>query len=595
MKSLKSLALEIVRNAGILVGTAVDRDQQTIAARFEHEGESFLTIALPAFCKGFERALANERATPDLFQGFKWRRGLPCFLQGFLELVFDRSTGKLLLEPNIEAIRAVRQVTLWLGKLFEVCDSDRLTASITAFEEVESTLGELDCQVELSASLSKVAVKHFGSSLSRIDQDVYAGRLFGNHGPGATADRVRGNAKFRIRRWTERLDVSFPAVDHVIPGYGHYRLIDSIKWDSPGSELPVRVVAVPKTAAKARIIAIEPTHMQYMQQALLRLFKREFSGSSPFIDLNDQGKNQELARIGSLDGSVSTIDLSDASDRVTLQLVRSVFARFPWLLEALEATRTQRARLPGGKIIHLKKFASMGSATCFPVESIVFATIALLSVEYYAEQTGAGNHLVKRWLQKTQVFGDDIVIPTAVVPTCLIFLEAFGLKVNAHKSFWTGEFRESCGKEYFRGNDVTVARLRKRLPAGKQHAREVASMVSFRNHLYNRGYWLVAMELDKGLKELGPLPIVEATSVLLGRESVCFKPPLQRWHEKHHVPLVRGMMLESRPPKSVADDIGALMKCLYPPRHEPFEDSKHLQRAGRPHTVYIKYGWSQPF
>lgn len=595
MKSLKSLALEILANAGILVGTAVDRDQQTIAARFEHEGESFLTIALPAFCKGFERALADQRVTPALFHGFKWRRGLPCFLQGFLELVFERSTGKLLLEPNLDAIRAVRQVTLWPGKLFEVCDSDRLTASITKFEEVESALGELDLNVELLTSLSKVAVKHFGDSLSRIDRDVFAGHLFGSHGPGATADRLRGNAKFRIRRWTERLDARFPAVDHVVPGYRHFHLIDSIKWDSPGEELPVRVVPVPKTAAKARIIAIEPTHMQYMQQALLRLFKREFSGSSPFIDLNDQGKNQELARLGSLDGSISTIDLSEASDRVSLQLVQAVFARFPSLLGGLEATRSERARLPGGRVITLRKFASMGSATCFPVESLVFATIAIYSVEQHAVRAGASSQQLQSWLRQTQVFGDDIVIPTAVVPTCLAHLEACGLKVNAHKSFWTGEFRESCGKEYFRGEDVTVARLRKRFPEDRRSAREVASAVAFRNHLYLRGYWLAAADIDKELRKLGPLPIVEATSVILGRQSVCFKPTVDGWNEKLHSPITRGMLLESRSPKSIADEIGSLMKCLAPIRFQPFDDPEHLQRAGRPHAVYIKRGWAQPF
>lgn len=595
MKSLKSLALEVVRNAGVLVGTAVSRDQQTIATRFEHEGESFLTITLPTFCKGFERALADGLVTPQLFHGFKWRRGLPCFLQGFLELVFDRSSGALLPVPSLEAIRAVRQITLWPGKLFEVCDNDRMRASVRAFQDVESTLRDLDCQVEILGQLGKVVVKHFGPSLSRIDQDVYDGHLFGTHGPGATADGLRGNEKFRIRRWTKRLDVWFPVVDHALPNPRFSHLIDSIKWDSPETELPVKVTPVPKTAAKARIIAIEPTHMQYAQQALLRLFKREFSGSAPFIDLIDQSKNQELARIGSIDGSIATIDLSDASDRVTLQLVQALFARYPSLLGALEASRSTRARLPSGEIIQLRKFASMGSAVCFPVESIAFAAIALLSVEHYAESIGAGSVLIKRMLRQTRVFGDDIVIPTAVVPICLRYLDRLGLKVNAHKSFWTGRFRESCGKEFFEGEDVTVARLRKRLPLSRRNAREVASLVSFRNRLYERGYWLVSSGIDDRLRKLGPLPIVESTSPILGRISCCFRPTANGWDPERHAPLTRGMLLTSRPPTSIADEIGALMKCLVPVRELPYQDPKHLERSGRPRAVYIKHGWSQPF
>jgi hypothetical protein len=595
MKSLKSLALEVVRNAGVLVGTAVVRDQQTIADRFEHEGESFLTITLPAFCKGFERALADGRAVPALFHGFKWRRGLPCFLRGFLELVFDSSTGVLLDQPSVEAIRCIRQITLWSGKIFEVCDSDRVQASIDAYVEIETHMAVGPLPGDLSAELARTASKYFGDQLSRIDKVVYDGLLVGSHGPGATADRISGNQKFHIRRWTARLDEWFPVADHVVPSYGYFDEVSSVQWDEPGAEVPVKVTSVPKTAAKARIIAMEPLHMQFAQQGILREFAREFSGSAPFVNLRDQEPNQELARQGSVDGSVATIDLSEASDRVSLELVRSVFAHFPSLLGALEASRSLRAQLPDGTVMPLRKFASMGSATCFPVESIVFATIALVAGERVAGRTSLPCQRGSRWQDRTRVFGDDMIVPTDVVPTCLSLLSALGLKVNSHKSFWTGKFRESCGKEFYAGEDVTVARLRKRLPQDRRSAREIASLVAFRNHLYARGFWSVTWEIDKKLRTYGPLPIVDANSPILGRHSVCFTEVNQRWDSDLQIPLLRGMVITSRPPRSIADDLGSLMKCLSPVRREPFQDERHLERSGRPRAVYIKHGWFPRF
>ncbi len=591
MKSLNSLALEILSNAGILVGTAVVRDQQTVSDRFEHEGESFLTITLPSFCKGFERALSDGRVVPALFTGFRFRGGLPCFLRGFLELVFDSNTGVLLEDPNIEAIRAIRQITLWSGKIFEVCDSDRERASVDAYLEIETHMSADPLIKDLHSDLARTASKYFGDALARIDKAVFEGRLVGSHGPGATADRITGNRKFHIRRWTTRLNEWFPVADHVVPSYGYFDEIRRVQWDEPGTEVPVKVTSVPKTAAKARIIAMEPSHVQFAQQGILREFVREFSGQTPFVNLRDQEPNQVLARQGSMDGSISTIDLSEASDRVSLELVRSVFAHFPNLLGALEASRSLRARLPDGRVIALKKFASMGSATCFPVESIVFATIALLAGDRVVAGSSRSDQSMKDWEQRTQVFGDDIVIPTTMVPTCLDLLSYLGMKVNTHKSFWSGYFRESCGKEYYRGHDITVARLRKRLPRDRRHALEIASLVSFRNHLYERGYWLVAKELDKKIRRFGPLPIVEATSPILGRSSVCFEEPDLRWDSDLQSPLVEGLMLTSKPPVSIADDIGKLMKCLSPGRREPFQDIRHLERAGRPRAVYIKRGW----
>jgi hypothetical protein len=90
-------------------------DIKTVHRRVEHEGMSFLTISLPNFGKDIEKCLDQGYADRNLFQGFSWQAGLPRFLGGFLDLVFDRGTGLLVDEPDIDAMQAVRQLRLMYG------------------------------------------------------------------------------------------------------------------------------------------------------------------------------------------------------------------------------------------------------------------------------------------------------------------------------------------------------------------------------------------------------------------------------------------------------------------------------------------------
>jgi len=354
------------------------------------------------------------------------------------------------------------------------------------------------------------------------------------------------------------------------------------------------VVTVPKTANKARVIAMEPANVQYVQQALLGEFMREFSGGSPFVDLSDQEANRKLALRGSVDGSLSTIDLSEASDRVGLALVQSVFSRFPLLLEFLEATRSHCASVPDRGIIPLSKFASMGSALCFPVESIVFATIAAHAVACERFRTAAPSRRELLSLaDEVRVFGDDIIVPRRETPACLSWLVSFGAKPNAAKSFWNGSFRESCGKDYWRGDDVTVVYRRSEFPKTRRDAKQIACTVSLRNQLYWAGLWGAAKYLDERLESLVPMPLVAASAAVMGRESI-FGFEVQRWHSDFQSPLVWGACVVGDPPPSVITEEGALLKCLLPGRVEPFQDVRHLERGGRPRSLRTKLRWGSP-
>jgi hypothetical protein len=330
----------------------------------------------------------------------------------------------------------------------------------------------------------------FESMWTRVDRDVYYDHILPKHGPGAVADKLTSNGKYRNRLWTSRLQRVFPVDRYLIPNHHFTDVLDEVDILEPGAEIPVRVITVPKTLKTPRIIAIEPTCMQYTQQALLRSILEAFYRDellSQLIGFDDQVPNQQLARQGSIDRRTATLDLSEASDRVSNQLVMRMTDRWPLLQEAIQASRSRRADVPGYGVVRLAKFASMGSALCFPMEAFVFTTLIFLGIQRSLNRPLTKKD-IKSFLGSVRVYGDDLIVPVDHVHTIVNTLEHFGARVGADKSFWTGGFRESCGKEYFNGRDVSITRVRQVLPSTMADVTEVISTVSLRNQLYTSGY-----------------------------------------------------------------------------------------------------------
>jgi len=304
------------------------------------------------------------------------------------------------------------------------------------------------------------------------------------------------------------------------------------------------------------------------------------------IGFKDQDVNQHLALIGSLDGDLATLDLSEASDRVSNQHVRLLFARFPHLFEATQACRSRKADVPGKGVIRLAKFASMGSALTFPIEALIFSVLVFIGIENASSHRLTPGR-IKRLRSRVRIFGDDIIVPKEFAESVISTLDTFGYRVNTDKSFWNGKFRESCGKEYYSGTDVSIVRLRSMLPTSRKDDLEVISSVSFRNQCYNTGLWRTARFMDQLLGRMIPFPAVESTSPILGRHSF-LGHDTERVCPHLHKPLVKGMMVVSTPPKSPLDGVDALMKYFLKRGDLPFADREHLDRSGRPLSVRIK-------
>lgn len=200
-----------------------------------------------------------------------------------------------------------------------------------------------------------------------------------------------------------------------------------------------KIAFVPKTALVHRTIAIEPLINGYLQKGVDVVLKRMLKRVG--INLEDQSRNQEYARTGSIPGDEDpfcTIDLSSASDSIAIEMVREVLP-FDWFY-FLDSIRSKEYKLDN-KFYTYNKFCSMGNGFCFPLETLVF-TAACVAV-------GAGEP-GKDFL----VYGDDIIVRKSVYEPLIELLAYLGFTTNPRKTFSTGPFRESCGADWYEGKDV---------------------------------------------------------------------------------------------------------------------------------------------
>jgi len=600
MKSLISLWNVLADEFASRCSTSTTLDSKTILGRCEHEGMSFLTITLPSFGKDFQYCLDQGMIVPESFLPFRKSGScLPSFLRGFMEQVFHLDSGILMDEPDIESILAIRQLTLLFSKIEIPCTPERERKAMSDYIHCDQEVDVKTMQLSDSdlSELSRLGRLLFGPMLSMVDSDIYHEEILPKHGPGATADRLSSNGKYLSEYWTHRLEEVFHFGDFLSPSPAYSQdWSDGINILEPGSELPSRVVSVPKTQKTPRIIAIEPSSVQYVQQGILesvnRAMRRDLIGS--FISSDSQEPNQLLAQEGSI-GDLATLDLSEASDRVSLMHVCCITRGNPLFQKAILACRSEYASVPGNGIIPLSKFASMGSALCFPIEAMVFLTMIFHGIERERGYHFTDRREIESFVGRVRVYGDDIVIPVDYVHTVVDSLEYFGAKVNRRKSFWTGRFRESCGKDYYAGHDVSIVKFRRRWPSHRQQVAETVSLVAFRNLLYEHGCWATCAWLDEKLRNLlTHFPCIESSSSALGR--VSFLGYLaEKEHEHLHVPLVKACVMSSRSPKDPLDGRSALLKFFLKRGDSPRYDKEHLRRAGRPRVAYIKTRWVTPY
>lgn len=396
-------------------------------------------------------------------------------LKGIILSLYDRTVKYD--TSHVACVTFLRQLSSLLKKievnrpdLDEAARADYISAEAIMAKEVKLNRASIDYLTDVF-EMSVLARRHI--------TEFRIGPLVTRHGPGAVAEKG-------VRSWFEKHSTA--RTDSRI----QYLLLKS-NLGTVSDYLPLvkeekgtrinRFCAVPKNWKKLRGISAEPAELAYFQQGVAHSINRLLQNDkfwSSSIDLHNQEKSRKLALQGSSSQEYSTVDLSSASDSVTLQLVKDLFGSTElcrWLL----ATRSLTTDC-GGLMVKMNKFAPMGSACCFPVETMIFTLAAKLAVK----RTRIGDTKVTH----VQVFGDDIIIPTYATQELFNILSHLGFSVNAEKSYWQGYFREACGVEAWEGHDVSPCRFKhvtNSIMSPNVSFEEFTSVSSFCNELLLRG------------------------------------------------------------------------------------------------------------
>lgn len=613
---------------------SVSWDQTQLMRLAMNRGSRYVTIDLPEFGKHFDACLDSGSLTPSSVPGFsrlRTRRGgdaRPRLLWAFTSRVFKYDGTKRTL-PCTYSIFAIRLICRMFAKFKGECDDFYKFEAIKEFYDVEHNLpypdldwDEPDSALGLQPDDLKVdlllgeesdyeVLSGVGGWIRARDQlqrvfDYAAANLPAfdpsvikcRHGPGAVSDGKPGRSKYSFPVWTDKLESVFPYDWHASTCF----VQDGIM--PVNGETVSKLFCVPKTMKGPRLIAAEPISNQWIQQGLSAWLVDSFSHSfvRDTIKIHDQTHNQEMARLASL-GSGATVDLSSASDRLSCRLVESVFRRKPEFLSAMMACRTSvlsqspqasDKRFP--QQLKLKKFASMGSALTFPVQSFVFTLIAYSAV-ILTEGGQIRDETMKRIAKCVAVYGDDIIVPATSLEVLGALLRCLGLKVNKRKTYGTGMFRESCGADWYNGVDVTPAYIRSDFDPSTPST--VSTIVETSNNFHQKGLWNVADVLLSRLprKMLSHVAIAgirgqdaladRGTLAVSGLLSFCGSDVShlrKRYNKELHRDEVKVAILAAKSTSGKPDGVDRLRQYLYecPPPDIVWSPST----IGRPVPVY---------
>jgi hypothetical protein len=505
-----------------------ERDLSRIVTLCETRGERSIFIDFPACAKSLDYALSRGVLDSKKFAILgKTRNGLPEFMHSTFARVFT-SDGIIWQTPDVGAVQALRQVFLLYKKVQIPCSEEKIRQEIKAFFSLDRTLRPcskawktlefathgptIADAVKMSGDpsfLEEELAPVYLATLAQSVCDLVVQRfhhfnpdtIVGNHGPGAVADASGGSDKYVFPTWCEQLERVFPRELHASANIRTFSYEDWYSSSTYGSSrtLPAKLIPVNKTQEKPRLIASEPTANQFIQGGLRKFIRRQIDVGvlRNCIAITDQSLSRDAAVVASKDPSLATVDLSNASDRLSTWTVERAFRKAPALLAALASARSQY--LVDDEYTKettlLRKYAPQGNATVFPIQSIVYTCLAIASVIWSTPKLRSRGDArlwasIKEASKLVRVFGDDIILPVHALPALSSLLELCQLRVNGAKSHYSGRFAESCGMDAFMGTDVTpvyLASVDDEVKPGDVQSAVDISNVCYRAGLLNLG------------------------------------------------------------------------------------------------------------
>lgn len=502
--TLNGILMDMELYHGLSLNASIDYFNR----RIDREGLTFVTKVLPSLGKAIQRSLETQELVlpPDFRSYCKARRrfGYPAFLHNIFSLVYDVN-GRLRRRPSKVAIQDLIQFCFLYYKLELPFEPDILEEEFSSFKKTDSECLQFDDIPNIDKGLWYLAKQELHSLLSGMSLD----NLLPRHGPGVTADGLKMWGKFK-GTYPDEASHLYPVHENLFVNKEHFRLATKVWKNSnvsphfrnnflnPYPELKsygASIRFVPKDSRGPRLISCEPALMQFLQQGLMsRLYDyvESHPRTSGHVNFTDQTINGNLVIDSSISRRYATLDMKEASDRVSL----AHLSLFPEPLRSHLLVLRSRHTEYNGKGVTMTKYAPMGSALCFPVEALVFWAILVASQRRrsidYAEI-----------YKHTYVYGDDIIIPKRHFDAAIADLESCGLLVNKDKSFSKGFFRESCGEDYFYGHRVTPTRIKK-IPSHwgkapryvKDNILCYKSLLEVSDNFFKKGYWNAARAID---------------------------------------------------------------------------------------------------
>ncbi len=327
----------------------------------------------------------------------------------------------------------------WSKYPFVLPGVNRETTAFEKFFEAEeqcrvanSRLVGWDSRCSLDIKKLSRARRLVAGILGRFDRDLCL--QYCSFGPGATTSMPR-----RLASQQQKWGFASHVTEQALPWYLAFRMFHN-GWHGPHINHDVvagnRVTTVPKNAKTDRVIAIEPDWNMFFQRGIGGLIRSRLRRRLGLLTPDAQFVNKRAAQIGSATGRLATIDLSSASDSVSLALCEALLPT-DWF-EAMLQLRSNVGQV-GNATVQYEKISSMGNGFTFELETLLFWALAKACCK-----DGT-----------TLVYGDDIIVSVEDAPEVIFLLEQCGFRVNRKKTFVEGPFRESCGGHYHRGFDVT--------------------------------------------------------------------------------------------------------------------------------------------
>jgi hypothetical protein len=558
-----------------------DRDLSRLESLAGNHGERVFTLLLPALGKIFDLSLEQGVLSTNgepLTRPINSRTTIPRLFGGMWSLFFQNN-GCLKQDISPDDVRLMRTLLFVVKKYEMECAPEATFAAIKEYYDVDQSLPPAssiwrgagdDLAVVRSWSLLDLPAlqpilgqpvstgdtrellaltQRIGDRVSSLLGEFSPSDARFRHGPGAVSDLRTGLAyKYAFPNWSPRLSWMFPADEFAHANLRQFETLDD--WHTgriPSQEPASKLCVVPKTQKAPRLIAAEPTCNQWAQQsvrsfltdAIRRQHKRGklVYSIGDSIDFSRQDLSGELALSSSLTREYATVDLSAASDRLSCWLIERLFRANYSLLSAFVASRTRFLTndidKKSPKLVELRKFASMGSALTFPVQSLAFL-ILCLSAGVYAE--GMKESDWPKLLRRVRVYGDDLIVPVLWMPVVEVLLSTLYLKINRSKTFVKGNFRESCGTDAYMGHNVSPGQVRRFYD--ESAVGTLQGVVDSSNNLFDKGFFSTALYLltpvPIGIKKLIPWVGIGSDSFGLKTSSGFATTSRKRWNKHLH-------------------------------------------------------------